>query len=230
MPIRRAPHVLALADAHGLNVVTGAHTNRTGSRSPGQARFAALIAVALAALVSWPQASARADGQTDPELEQIVRRALADLDAKCLGEKYDFDVWHALMEPRLKRRVPDGTERQEILRDVYCEANRREPRLPPELVLAVIDVESSFNRYAVSSVGAQGLMQVMTFWPEKLGMKRHELVRIRENIHMGCEILRFYLAREAKDVRKALARYNGSPGRRAYSDSVVGLWMSRWRN
>ncbi len=193
-------------------------------------RHSACAVLALGVLASWLPSSALADGQTDPEIEQVVRRALADLNAKCLGEKYDYDVWNALMEPRLNRRVPDKTERQEILRNVYCEANRREPKLPPELVLAVIDVESGFDRYAVSRVGAQGLMQVMPFWPEKLGMKRHELVRIRENIHMGCEILRFYLDREHKDVRKALARYNGSAGRRAYPDSVVKLWMSRWRN
>jgi len=190
-----------------------------------------VVTTAVLALLSlWPQPEARADGQTDPEIEQVVRRALADLNAKCLGEKYDYDVWHALMEPRLRKRVPDKTERQEILRNVYCEANRREPKLPPELVLAVIDVESSFDRYAVSRVGAQGLMQVMPFWPEQLGMKRHELVRIRENIHMGCEILRFYLGHERKDVRKALARYNGSPGRRAYPDLVVKIWTGRWRN
>jgi soluble lytic murein transglycosylase-like protein len=189
-----------------------------------------MLALTLGALAIWPVSTARADGQTDPEIEQVVRRALADLDAKCLGEKYDYDVWRTLMEPRLKRRVPNTEEREEILRNVYCEANRREPRLPPELVLAVIDVESSFDRYAVSRVGAQGLMQVMPFWPEKLGMKRHQLVRIRENIHMGCEILRFYLDHERKDVRRALARYNGSPGRRAYPDSVVSLWTTRWRN
>jgi soluble lytic murein transglycosylase-like protein len=193
-------------------------------------RALVLTTAVLALLSCWPQSKARADGQTDPEIEQVVRRALADLNAKCLGEKYDYDVWHALMEPRLKTRVPDKTERQEILRNVYCEANRREPKLPPELVLAVIDVESSFDRYAVSRVGAQGLMQVMPFWPEKLGMQRHELVRIRENIHMGCEILRFYLGHERKDVRRALARYNGSPGRRAYPDLVVKLWTNRWRN
>lgn len=193
-------------------------------------RHFACAVLVLGVLAGGLPSNALADGQTDPEIEQVVRRALADLNAKCLGEKYDYDVWNALMEPRLKRRVPDKTERQDILRNVYCEANRREPKLPPELVLAVIDVESSFDRYAVSRVGAQGLMQVMPFWPEKLGMKRHELVRIRENIHMGCEILRFYLDREHKDVRKALARYNGSPGRRTYPDSVVNFWMSRWRN
>lgn len=204
-----------------------AHACNRPERRP---RAALLLAIALGAAAIWPASAARADGQTDAALEQVVRRALADLDARCLGEKYDYDVWRALMEPRLVRRVPDKEERAEILRNVYCEANRRAPHLPPELVLAVIDVESSFNRYAVSRVGAQGLMQVMPFWPERLGMKLHQLVRVRENIHMGCEILRFYLTAEKKDVRKALARYNGSPGRRAYPDSVVGIWTTRWRN
>jgi soluble lytic murein transglycosylase-like protein len=210
--------------------MTETRSTHSGFLTLKSSRFATLLAVVLGTLVTWPESTARADGQTDAALEQVVRRAMADLQAKCLGEKYDYDVWRALMEPRLKRRVPEKTERQEILRNVYCEANRREPRLPPELVLAVIDVESAFNRYAVSRVGAQGLMQVMPFWPDKLGMKRHELIRIRENIHMGCEILRYYLAYERKDVRKALARYNGSPGRRAYPDSVVSLWTTRWRN
>jgi soluble lytic murein transglycosylase-like protein len=193
-------------------------------------RPALLAAAAASALVLLPGRSALADGQTDPEIEQVVRRALGDLRAKCLGEKYDYDVWHALMEPRLKRRVPDAGEREEILRYVYCEAHRSQPYLPPELVLAVIDVESAFNRYAVSPVGAQGLMQVMPFWPQKLGMKLSELTRVRENIHMGCEILRFYYARENRDFRRALARYNGSAGRRAYPDSVISLWTTRWRN
>jgi soluble lytic murein transglycosylase-like protein len=204
---------------------------RPERRRRAAARFAALPCVlALLAAALLPAAPARADGQTDAAIEQVVRRALADLDAKCLGERYDYDVWRALMEPRLMRRVPDKDERAEILRDVYCEANRRTPHLPPELVLAVIDVESSFNRYAVSRVGAQGLMQVMPFWPERLGMQLHQLIRVRENIHMGCEILRFYLDAERKDVRRALARYNGSPGRRAYPDIVVTLWTTRWRN
>ena len=191
------------------------------------AMLAAAACAVLALLTGQP---AFADGQTDPEIEQVVRRALGDLQAKCLGERYDYDVWHALMEPRLKRRVPDAGEREEILRYVYCEAHRTQPYLPPELVLAVIDVESAFNRYAVSPVGAQGLMQVMPFWPERLGMQRSELIRVRENIHMGCEILRYYYARESRDFRRALARYNGSPGRRAYSDSVISLWTTRWRN
>jgi soluble lytic murein transglycosylase-like protein len=72
-----------------------------------------------------------------------------------------------------------------------------------------------------------GLMQVMPFWPERLGMRRYELVHDSPNIRMGCAILRFYLQQEHNDYAKALARYNGSVGRRNYSDLVLGRW-ARW--
>jgi soluble lytic murein transglycosylase-like protein len=94
--------------------------------------------------------------------------------------------------------------------------------------MAVIDVESRFDRWAVSSAGAVGLMQVMPFWPADLGMKRHELTQIEANMRMGCAILRFYLKREKNDVRKALARYNGSIGSRKYPDLIVTRWTTRW--
>jgi len=94
-------------------------------------------------------------------------------------------------------------------------------------VMALIDVESRFDRWAVSSAGAVGLMQVMPFWPEKLGLQRYELVHVAPNIRMGCAILRFYLTYEHNDVRRALARYNGSVGRRDYPDLVLGHW-TRW--
>jgi soluble lytic murein transglycosylase-like protein len=93
--------------------------------------------------------------------------------------------------------------------------------------MALIDVESRFDRWAVSSAGAVGLMQVMPFWPEKLGLHRYELVHVAPNIRMGCAILRFYMTYEHNDVRRALARYNGSIGRRDYPDLVIGRW-TRW--
>jgi soluble lytic murein transglycosylase-like protein len=92
----------------------------------------------------------------------------------------------------------------------------------------VIAVESRFDRWAVSSAGAVGLMQVMPFWPERLGMRRYQLVHVAPNIRMGCAILRFYLGYEHNDVRKALARYNGAVGRRDYPDMVIGQWTGRW--
>jgi soluble lytic murein transglycosylase-like protein len=94
--------------------------------------------------------------------------------------------------------------------------------------MALIDVESRFDRWAVSSAGAVGLMQVMPFWPAELGMERHHLVQIEANMRMGCAILRHYLKREKNDWHKALARYNGSVGRRTYSDKVVTRWTTRW--
>jgi len=124
--------------------------------------------------------------------------------------------------------VPDRDERMAILKNVFCEANRPgELRIPPGLVMAIIDIESSFNRYAVSSVGAVGLMQVMPFWPENLGMRRHQLVRAPENIRMGCAIFRAYLRHESGNIARALARYNGSVGKRGYSDKVINQW-TRW--
>ena len=129
------------------------------------------------------------------------------------------------MEPKLRRYVKDQQERLEILRSVYCETHRTgQSVLPPGLIMAVLDVESGFDRWAVSSAGAVGLMQVMPFWPEQLGMRRYELTRITPNLHMGCAILRFYLDSERRDVRRALERYNGSIGRRDYPDRVIVRW------
>ena len=91
-----------------------------------------------------------------------------------------------------------------------------------------MDVESRFDRYAVSSAGAVGLMQVMPFWPRQLGMTNQELVRIPQNVRMGCTILKFYLDRERGDYTRALARYNGSVGRRNYSDLVLDRLSRRW--
>lgn len=197
---------------------------RLRHRFAAQALLPVLVAAALCAL---PAAALRADQQKDPELQAIVAKAITE--AECFTDQYDSAVWYTLMEPRLRRVLQNRDERVDILKQVYCETHRPgEARLPPGLVMAVISVESRFDRWAVSSAGAVGLMQVMPFWPEKLGMRRYELVHVAPNIRMGCAILRFYLGYEHNDVRKALARYNGSIGRRDYPDLVIGQWTSRW--
>jgi soluble lytic murein transglycosylase-like protein len=186
------------------------------------------VRLALAALVALNLLApcARADQQRDPELKGVIEKAIAQ--AECFTDQYDSAVWYTLMEPRLRALVKDKDERLDILKQVYCEAARAgETRLQPGLVMAVIDVESRFNRWAVSSAGAVGLMQVMPFWPEKLGLHRYELVHVAPNIRMGCAILRFYIRYEHNDVRRALARYNGSVGRRDYADLVVNDWL-KW--
>jgi soluble lytic murein transglycosylase-like protein len=186
-------------------------------------RLGAGLAVLLLAVTTL---TAHADQQRDPQLKAVVQRAISQ--AECFTDRYDSAVWYKLMEPRLRPIVPRQDERLDILKQVYCETHRPgESKLPPGLVMAVISVESRFDRWAVSSSGAVGLMQVMPFWPEQLGLRRYELVHVGPNIHMGCAILRYYLEYERNDVRKALARYNGSIGRRNYPDKVIGAW-SRW--
>jgi soluble lytic murein transglycosylase-like protein len=181
---------------------------------------------ALAVLLALGASAARADQQRDPQLREVVARAISE--AQCFTDQYDSAVWYTLMEPRLRPLVKDQSERLDILKQVYCETHRPgEARLPPGLVMAVMAVESRFDRWAVSSAGAVGLMQVMPFWPERLGMRRYQLVHVEPNVRMGCAILRFYLGYEHNDVRKALARYNGSPGKRNYPDLVLSAWR-RW--
>jgi soluble lytic murein transglycosylase-like protein len=177
----------------------------------------------LAALTLLCVGAAHADQQKDPELKAVVEKAISE--AQCFTDRYESAVWYTMMEPRLRKVVKDKTERLEILTQVFCESKREgEVRLPPGLVMAVIHVESRFDRWAVSPAGAVGLMQVMPFWPEQLGMRRYELTRTAQNIRMGCAILRFSLQKEKNSVTRALARYNGSVGRRDYSDLVINQW------
>jgi hypothetical protein len=165
--------------------------------------------------------------QSEPELRQVVQQAISQAD--CFADRFDSAVWYTLMEPKLRRFVPDPDQRLDILRTVYCETHHRgKDALPPGLVMAVLDVESRFDPWAVSSAGAVGLMQVMPFWPEQLGMRRYQLTRVGANIHMGCAILRFYLHDERRDIRRALQRYNGSVGHRDYADRVIVRWTTYW--
>jgi soluble lytic murein transglycosylase-like protein len=190
---------------------------------------AALFALAGLGASARPGAPAvyAVTAQTDPELRSVVQQAIQA--RECFGDQYDSAVWYTLMEPKLRRYIADRDERVALLRTVYCETHRPgTTSLPPGLVLAVLDVESRFDRWAVSNSGAVGLMQVMPFWPEQLGMHRRELVTMEPNIRMGCAILRHYLEAEHNDVRRALGRYNGSLRGREYPDRVVTRWTRYW--
>ncbi len=145
----------------------------------------ATLACAFVAL-AWSCAligTARADQQRDPELKALLQKIIGDSD--CFADKFDSEVWYKTMEPRLARLVPTHEARVEILDHVYCEA-KRDPSLPlpPDLVLALIEVESRFDRWAVSPAGAVGLMQVMPFWPHQLGVQ-NQLVQVAPNIRHG---------------------------------------------
>lgn len=134
--------------------------------------------------------------------------------------------WLAAMSPRLEKRIPDREYRLDLLRSVHYEATRA--GLDPQLVLGLIQVESGFRKYAVSSAGARGYMQVMPFWVKVIGQPDDSLFDMRTNLRYGCTILRHYLDIEKGDLYRALGRYNGSLGRPEYPNLVRGAWERHW--
>lgn len=160
----------------------------------------------------------------DPELREILRNAVDAADS--FDDRYDAEVWLTDMSTRLAPQVRNPEERMQILTRVHYEASRAE--LKPELVLAVIEVESNFDRYAVSVAGALGLMQVMPFWRDEIGRPEDNLIHLHTNLRYGCTILKFYLDKENGDIRRALGRYNGSLGQRKYPNKVIETLSSKW--
>jgi soluble lytic murein transglycosylase-like protein len=166
----------------------------------------------------------QAQGHPDPELRKALLAAVNESDS--FPDRFDAEVWLTDMSARLARQVKDPEERIRILTRVHYEANRA--KLSPELVLSVIDVESNFDRYAISVAGAIGLMQIMPFWLKEIGRPNDNLLHIDTNLRYGCTILRFYLDKEKGDLRRALGRYNGSLGQRKYPNKVVDKLSRKW--
>lgn len=185
-----------------------------------------LQAACLAGLLAATSASALAATQERPDdmLRQILTEAIESSDS--FQDRFDAEVWLTDMSNRLATRVEDPEERLTILKTVHYEARRA--RLQPELVLAVINVESNYDRFAISSAGARGLMQIMPFWLDEIGHPDDNLFHITTNIRFGCTILSYYLEREKGDMYRALARYNGSVGKRWYPRRVYSALSKRW--
>lgn len=184
-----------------------------------------LLSVIFCNLLAIGALAQPADEQDREALRSFLEQTISDADS--FEDRYDAEVWMVDMSARLARFVDEPKHRLELLRDIHAAAVRAE--LPPELVLSVIEVESHFDRFAVSSAGAQGMMQVMPFWKDEIGRPDDNLTINQTNLAYGCRILQFYLQREQGKLHKALARYNGSVGRRIYSDKVYRAWRRHWR-
>ena len=141
-------------------------------------------------------------------------------------DSMDAIDWLSEMSLRLEKRIPDREGRLEFLRAVHYEATRA--GLDPQLVLGLIQVESGFKKYAVSSAGARGFMQVMPFWIKVIGRGDDNLFHLRTNLRYGCTILRHYLDIEKGDLYRALGRYTGSLGQPQYPNLVRGAWDRHW--
>lgn len=165
-----------------------------------------------------------APAAVDSSLREALIRAINASDS--FTNRYVAEVWLMDMSQRLARWLPEPNERLELLRQVHYEATRA--GLPPELVLAVIEVESAFNRWAISSAGAQGLMQIMPFWLKEIGRPDDNLFHVGTNLRYGCTILRHYLDRSKGNLTEALARYNGSYGRYDYPQRVDRALDRHW--
>lgn len=200
--------------------------NRLAAARPRAAvRARRCAGLLLAFLLGAGAALPAAEPEVDAELRERLRRAVHE--AESFDDRFEAEVWLTDMAQRLADEVPNHDERLEILRTVHMQATRAE--LPPELVLAVIDVESAFDRFAISSASALGLMQVMPFWVDELGFDdKNQLFDIETNILLGCRILKYYLEMENGDLVQGLARYNGSTGQRWYADRVLDRLREKW--
>jgi soluble lytic murein transglycosylase-like protein len=134
--------------------------------------------------------------------------------------------WLGEMSRRLEKRIPNREYRIDLLRSVHYEATRA--GLDPQLVLGLMQVESGFRKYAVSSAGARGYMQVMPFWVKIIGRPDDSLFDLRTSLRYGCTILRHYLDIEKGDLFRALGRYNGSLGKPEYPNMVRAAWQNQW--
>jgi soluble lytic murein transglycosylase-like protein len=185
----------------------------------------ALLLAPLHAAAGNQLEEALADSVRSSMQASIADRAVPYLNFKSgpdNGHKWLFE-----MSKRLEQRMPDRKQRTEFLKTVQYEAIRA--GLDPQMVLGLIQVESGFRKYAVSSSGARGYMQVMPFWIKLIGERHHNLFALRTNLRYGCVILRHYLDIEKGNLFRALGRYNGSLGRAEYPDAVHAAWRGRWK-
>ncbi|NOX77245.1 MAG: lytic transglycosylase domain-containing protein [Gammaproteobacteria bacterium] len=184
-----------------------------------------VVPVLLAGLAASPGITlAATQERPDDHLRDVLVKTINEADS--FKDRFDAEVWLMDMSRRLKSRVPNDAERLELLKNIHYEATKAD--LHPEMVLAVINVESNFNRWAISRAGAQGLMQIMPFWLKEIPSAGDNLFDVRTNLRFGCTILRHYIDREKGDFQRALARYNGSLGKVWYPNKVFDALRKRW--
>jgi soluble lytic murein transglycosylase-like protein len=192
-------------------------------------RRSVLALAAAPVLSTWSPAST-AGAQLEEDMADSVRSALSAAISNSAPPKPSFaDTasriaylrWLGEMSQRLKKRKPENVARIEFLETVWYESKRA--GLETDLVLGLIQVESGFRKYAISSAGARGYMQVMPFWTRVIGDgDATRLFHMPTNLRFGCVILRHYLDREKGDLFMGLGRYNGSRGRAEYPNLVFG--------
>ncbi len=187
-----------------------------------------LLLMALMLCVTHVYAGEQKEEALSNSVKAVMQKSVSDLAAPKLmfADPREGEAWLAEMSKRLQKRMPDKAYREDFLTSVHYEATRA--GLDPQLVLGLIQVESAFKKYAVSSAGARGYMQVMPFWVKSIGNVDHNLFDLRLNLRYGCTILRHYLDIEHGNLFRALGRYNGSLGREKYPNLVLDKHRKYW--
>lgn len=185
-----------------------------------------LAAIALP-LPAW--AGAQIYEPLSASVQAALYKAVSDHAVPYLAFQNEGEAreWLNAMSKKLAKRMPERVQREEFLVTVHYEAKRA--GLDPQMVLGLIQVESNFRKYAVSSAGARGFMQVMPFWIKLVGARDNNLFHLRTNLRYGCVILRHYLDIENGNLFRALGRYNGSLGKAEYPNMVVRAWHGNWQ-
>lgn len=173
-------------------------------------------------------AGAQKEETLSDDVSSVMRASIENASPPRLVFQREIDgqIWLNEMSARLARFVDDELYRRRLLIMIQYEAARAD--LNPQLVLGLIQVESAFRQYAISSAGAKGLMQVMPFWQRYIGSEEHNLFDVRTNLRYGCTILRHYNNVEKGNLYRALARYNGSLGSDKYPNAVFFAWKNDW--
>ena len=192
------------------------------------AKFPALFCVAGLLFASAAQAGGQIYTPLSASIRALLQHSVSDQAEPKLAfaTQYEADFWLNEMSRRLQKTMPDEEYRMNFLKTLHYEAKRA--GLDPQLVLGLIEVESGFNKYAISSSGARGYMQVMPFWVKEIGTKGQDLFHMRVNLRYGCTILRHYLDIEKGNLFRALGRYNGTLGQPGYPNLVRAAWHNHW--
>jgi soluble lytic murein transglycosylase-like protein len=198
------------------------------SQSLGKTILRALVALSFWLSFSAAFAGAQREEQLSDSVKSALHKAVADtpITRSYFESETHEKAWLGEMSSRLKKKFGEVEDSLDFLRTAHYEAMRA--GLDPEMVLGLIQVESNFRKYALSSVGARGFMQVMPFWVKQIGSKDHNLFNLRTNLRYGCIIMRHYLDLEKGDYFRALGRYNGSLGQAEYPTLVVNAWKNKW--
>ncbi|PQV53825.1 lytic transglycosylase domain-containing protein [Paraburkholderia sp. BL21I4N1] len=203
---------------HGNSVLDGVQRQRqAGSICPASRLTTMLAAIALSFGVAAQAADAQSAAVTPVAVaSNSISASMSNSTSDSIPESALPSLSDITAMLRAQFRVAP-MESMTIARAVLTESDRH--AISPVLLLAVMSVESSFDRHAVSVAGARGLMQVLPSAHPQLIAGTTDLSDPAINVRIGTTILRDYLDASGGDLAAALLRYSG--GGRGYARRVV---------